>query len=111
MYVIVWRFRPRPGCEGDFERAYGPSGTWSTLFGRASGFKGTDLLRSTDGSGDYLTLDHWESKADHDAFLEQWACDYARLDRELEALTEAERPLGIFERTGDATARRTDEAE
>ena len=34
MYVIIWRFRPAVGREGEFERAYGPSGEWARLFGR-----------------------------------------------------------------------------
>lgn len=105
MYVIVWRFRPRAGREADFERAYGAGGAWADLFRRGAGFLGTELLRGTDGSRDYLTLDRWDSRAAHDAFAERWASEYAALDRDLEELTEVEVPIGSYEEPGPAGTR------
>lgn len=102
MHVIVWSLRPRASREAEFELAYGPGGPWAALFSRSPGFIGTELLRRVDGSGDYLTLDRWESRADREAFLERWASEYAALDRELEALTEVELPIGEFEVPGPA---------
>ena len=57
MYVILWRFRLRMGRESEFERAYGPSGEWALLFRRDDSYLGTELLRRSDDSREYLTLD------------------------------------------------------
>jgi heme-degrading monooxygenase HmoA len=97
MYVVLWRFRPLVGRESEFERAYGPSGPWTRLFRRSDGYLGTDLLRRSDGSGDYLTLDRWASRAAYEAFRARWSNEYGELDDQLEELTEDESPLGAFE--------------
>ena len=99
MYVIIWRFRPAVGREGEFERAYGPSGQWAWLFGRGHGYLGTELLlrRSEDGSREYLTLDRWVSRAAYETFRSRWGEEYRRLDHRLEELSEEETLLGAFE--------------
>ena len=99
MYIIIWRFRPAAGREGEFERAYGPSGEWARLFGREDGYLGTELLLqcSGDESREYLTLDRWTSRAAHEAFRARRIGEYGRLDRRLEGLTEEETLLGDFE--------------
>jgi heme-degrading monooxygenase HmoA len=99
MYVVLWRFRPVVGREGEFERAYGPSGEWARLFGRDDGYLGTELLlrRSEDGSREYLTLDRWVSRAAYEAFRARRSGEYRRLDSRLEGLTEEETLLGAFE--------------
>ena len=97
MYVVLWRFRPLAGWESEFERAYGPSGPWTRLFRRSDGYLGTDLLRRSDGSGEYLTLDRWASLAAYEAFRARWSNEYRELDDQLEELTEDETPLGAFE--------------
>ena len=28
MFVILWEFEVKPGCEQSFESAYGPGGPW-----------------------------------------------------------------------------------
>ena len=97
MYVILWRFRLRMGRESEFERAYGPSGEWALLFRRDDSYLGTELLRRSDDSREYLTLDRWASRAAYEAFRARWSSEYRRLDRRLEELTEDEAPLGAFE--------------
>ena len=99
MYVVLWRFRPAVGREGEFERAYGPSGEWARLFGREDGYLGTELLlrRSEDGSGEYLTMDRWASRGAYEAFRAHRSGEYRRLDRRLEGLSEEETLLGAFE--------------
>jgi heme-degrading monooxygenase HmoA len=97
VYLVVWRFRPKPGYESGFERAYGPAGEWARLFDRADGYLGTVLLRHADEPGEYLTLDRWASRAAHEEFRSRWGDEYGRLDRLLEGLTEEEAPLGAFE--------------
>jgi hypothetical protein len=32
MFLILWEFEVKPGCEQSFESAYGPDGTWMRLF-------------------------------------------------------------------------------
>ena len=97
MYVVLWRFRPLVGRESEFERAYGPSGEWANLFRLGAGYLGTELLRRSDDSGEYLTLDRWASRAAYEAFRARRGGEYRRLDRRLEELTEVESFQGAFE--------------
>ena len=97
MYVVLWRFRPRVGQESEFERAYGPSGEWAQLFRRGDGYLGTELLRRSDGSREYLAVDRWVSRAAYEAFRARRSNEYRRLDHRLEELTEEETPLGAFQ--------------
>jgi heme-degrading monooxygenase HmoA len=97
MYVILWRFRPLEGQESEFERAYGPSGEWALLFVREDGYLGTELLRRSEDSREYLTLDRWVSRAAFETFHSRFSSEYRRLDDRLEELTEVETPLGAFE--------------
>jgi heme-degrading monooxygenase HmoA len=97
MYLVLWRFRPVVGREDEFKLAYGPSGKWARLFRREQGYLGTELLRRSDDSGEYLTLDRWTSRATYEAFRARWSGEYRRLDRLLEELTEEETLLGAFE--------------
>ena len=94
LFVAVWRFRPRPGKERAFERTYGPDGTWSKLFRHDPDYVRTDLLRDGDG---YLTLDWWRSREAYDAFREEHAQEYARIDADAEELTSAEELVGGYE--------------
>ena len=93
-HVLVWEFRPAPGREADFERAYGPDGDWARLFRRDPAYLGTELLR---GAGRYLTLDRWSSRAAFEGFRVRLAAEYAALDREMEALTSHEASIGAFD--------------
>jgi heme-degrading monooxygenase HmoA len=76
MYVILWRFRPLEGQESEFERAYGPSGEWALLFGRDDGYLGTELLRRSEDSREYLTLDRWVSRAAYETFHSRFSSVY-----------------------------------
>lgn len=102
MYAIVWQFRPVSGREAEFERAYGPSGAWAQLFRRGEGYLGTALLRPADGPGGYLTVDRWASREAYEAFRARLAAEYAALDATMEALTESEALVGVFEPVGGA---------
>jgi heme-degrading monooxygenase HmoA len=97
MYLVLWRFRPVAGRESEFERAYGPSGEWARLFRCGDGYLGTELLRRSDDSMEYLTLDRWASRASYEAFRARQSSEYRRLDHRLEELTEEEILLGAFE--------------
>ncbi len=97
VYVVLWRFRPRVGQESEFERAYSSSGEWAQLFRRGDGYLGTELLRRSDDSREYLTIDRWASRAAYEAFRARWSSEYQQLDHRLEELTEEETLLGAFE--------------
>ena len=96
MYVVLWEFRVRPGAELSFERLYGPTGHWVTLFRTAPGYLGTELLRTHDGLARYVTVDRWSSAEAYAAFRHAASERYDALDRAGSLLTEAERCLGEF---------------
>ena len=95
-YVYIWEFHVLPGCEPEFERHYGPSGSWVRLFRTARGYLETVLLRDLTQPQRYLTIDRWESEAVYRAFRQASAADFAALDSLCEALTVSERELGQF---------------
>jgi heme-degrading monooxygenase HmoA len=92
--AILWTYKVRARARQAFERAYGPSGDWSQLFGRAEGYLGTELLRGSDDN--YLTIDRWRAEADFEAFLAGWGAEYAALDRRAGRWTIEERKLGMW---------------
>ena len=95
MIAIIWRFEVVEAHRAEFEAAYGPTGDWARLFARSGGFRGTELMRASDGS--YLTLDVWRAKADFDAFIAEHRADYLALDQSCGAWTRAEHRLGEYE--------------
>jgi heme-degrading monooxygenase HmoA len=97
MYVVIWQFRSLVGRQSEFERAYDPSGEWARLFRRGDGYLGTELLRRSDDSGEYLVLDRWASRGAYEAFRARWSSEYRRLDRRLGEITEEEALIGAFE--------------
>ena len=97
MFITIWRFRLLEGRESEFERAYGSTGEWALLFRRDDGYLGTELLRRSEDSTEYLTLDRWVSRTAYESFRSRFSSEYQRLDRLFEGLTEEETPLGAFE--------------
>ncbi|HVZ15625.1 MAG TPA: antibiotic biosynthesis monooxygenase, partial [Terriglobales bacterium] len=68
MIEIVWEFEVAPGCERDFEKHYGPEGTWVDLFRRDPAFQGTSLLRDRETLARYITIDRWNDRRSYEAF-------------------------------------------
>jgi heme-degrading monooxygenase HmoA len=97
MIEIAWEFSVRAGSEGEFDRHYGPDGTWVQLFRRGAGYHGTVLLRDRQTPGRYVTLDRWQDLASFERFRSQFAADYDRTDVAMEGLTESEVRLGVFD--------------
>lgn len=102
LFVQVWRYRVRPDSIERFIERYGPDGTWARLFGRASGYRGTLLLRDSSEDRVFLTVDSWESRTHLEAFLESFGRDYRLLDEECEELTESEEHIGSYDAAGTA---------
>lgn len=104
MYVAIWRYRIEEANRAPFEQAYGPGGDWAHLFGRQSGYLGTELLREEPeaerAAATYVTIDRWESESDWLGFIGRHEGDYRALDARFEALTEAEERIGTFAAAG-----------
>jgi heme-degrading monooxygenase HmoA len=96
-YAIVWEFVVPPSKIAAFEAAYGADGAWTRLFRRATGFVEVKLLRCTEQTGRYLTIDRWTSVTAFEDFKRLFAADYQALDVQLEGLASTEARLGAFE--------------
>ena len=93
-HAYVWEFVVPAEARERFERDYGPQGPWARLFRRAEGYIETILLRDRGTPGRYLTVDRWESRDAYRRFRERFTQEYDEIDRQCEALTERETPLG-----------------
>lgn len=96
-YVTVWEFRVRSERRPEFERLYGPQGSWVGLFRQAAGFVGTELLHDRSDPLRYLTIDRWTSPEAYRAFRDEFARPYAALDEACADLTTHETALGEYE--------------
>jgi quinol monooxygenase YgiN len=104
-YATLWEFQVRPGCEAQFERAYGPNGDWVTLFQSDENYVRTDLMRDDSNPFRYVTVDYWRSRAAYEAFRERHSQEYQRIDKGCEQMTDSETALGTFQRVaGKVTA-------
>ena len=100
MYIVVWRYLIRPGAGRDFERVYGPDGDWCRLFGEEGEYLGTELLRSIETPGEYMTIDRWDSESAYERFHARRRSEYAALDERCAGWTESETRLGAFDTAG-----------
>jgi hypothetical protein len=101
MFLVLWEFDVKPGCDERFESVYGPSGDWAQLFRRDSAYQRTLLLHDPFRECTYVTCDFWESKKAYEAFRQNNSERYLALDKRYEELTLAERKLGDFELLAD----------
>jgi hypothetical protein len=101
MFLVLWEFDVKPGCDERFESVYGPSGDWAQLFRRDSAYQRTLLVRDPFRDRTYATCDFWESKKAYEAFRQNNSEEYLALDKLCEGLTLAERKLGEFEQLAD----------
>jgi heme-degrading monooxygenase HmoA len=93
MFVRVWEYDVLPPHSDDFERAYRGDGAWAELFSRADGFVGTELFRSAETPGRYLTIDRFSSEGAWQEFRRDHAAEYRRLGEKFAGLTVAQREL------------------
>ena len=96
MFVILWEYEVKPGCEEVFEKMYGPKGDWARLFQADPHYRETRLLRDISRARCYFTLDYWDTEKDFMQFKAAHAAGYAKLDRATEGLTLSERRLATF---------------
>jgi heme-degrading monooxygenase HmoA len=96
MFVILWEYEVKPGCEERFESVYGPLGQWARLFQADPCFRETRLLRDVSRPRFYFTLDYWDSENDFLQFKAVQHTAYSALDHSTEGLTVTERRLCTF---------------
>jgi heme-degrading monooxygenase HmoA len=94
--LIVWQFRPAPGREAEFVRAYGTDGAWAALFRKGRGYRESVLAEDAAEPGRFLVLDSWDSEASFEAFKREHGREYSALDESCEALCAEELSLGRF---------------
>jgi heme-degrading monooxygenase HmoA len=95
-YAYIWEFRVLPDLQEEFEQHYGPDGSWARLFGCATGYLETLLLKDTSVAGRYVTVDRWRDEESFRAFRSTCARQYEELDSACERLTASEHLLGVF---------------
>ena len=97
MFLAVWEFEVKPGCEKRLLKVYGPKGDWAKLFRKDANYQDTQLLHNPEHPAIFLTLDFWASRRAYQAFMASHAAEYERLDRGGAELTQRERKIGWFE--------------
>ena len=96
MFVALWEYEVKPGCEESFQSAYGPQGDWVRLFQADPHFHETRLLQDLSRPRFYFTLDYWDSETSFEQFKSANHAAYAAIDRATEPLTLSERHLTSF---------------
>ncbi|MGA8617718.1 MAG: antibiotic biosynthesis monooxygenase family protein [Candidatus Sulfotelmatobacter sp.] len=96
MHVIIWQFTVREEHTQEFVSSYNSNGDWATLFRRAEGYLGTQLLRSSQEPNIFLTIDRWESVSCFEIFQERFGAEYKKLDAQFEGYTSSEKKMGVF---------------
>lgn len=105
MIEIIWEFVVKEEARGQFELTYGPGGAWSKLFTRSPGYRGTTLLRDTKNPRRFLTIDLWDTEAQHEQILAERAEEYSNLHANLGDLTESKTEVGVFRVLAEGTVR------
>ena len=96
MFVALWEYEVKSGCEESFQSAYGPHGDWARLFQRDPHFRETRLLKDLSCPRFYFTLDYWDSETSFEQFKSANHQAYAAIDSVTEHLTLSERRLATF---------------
>ncbi len=94
MFLALWEFEVKPGCEEKFEKVYGADGAWVKLFARDAAYRGTRLVKDVARERVYLTLDFWETREAYEKFKKENAAEYERIDKECEGMAEREQNVG-----------------
>jgi heme-degrading monooxygenase HmoA len=97
LFVALWEFEVKPGCEEMFEKVYGEDGAWGRLFARDAGYRGTRLVKDVGRDRVYLTLDFWETREAYEKFKKENAAEYERTDWECEGMAMREQRLGDYQ--------------
>jgi heme-degrading monooxygenase HmoA len=96
MFVALWEYEVKPGCEESFQSAYGPHGDWVRLFQSDPHYRETSLLKDLSRPRFYFTLDYWNSETSYEQFKSANQAAYSAIDRATEPLTLWERRICNF---------------
>jgi len=94
LFVALWEFEVKPGCEEKFVKVYGAEGAWAKLFAPDAAYRETRLVKDVGRERVYLTLDFWESREAYERFKKENAAEYEKIDRECEGMTVREVKIG-----------------
>jgi len=100
MFLALWEFEVKPGCEERFERVYGPAGDWARLFRSDSNYSETRLLHDPFRPAIYLTLDFWSTREAYENFQAERRAEYEAIDEASAGLMLSERRIGLYELVG-----------
>jgi len=103
-YTYLWEFIVKPEHVAEFQRHYGPDGSWVALFRQAPGYIGTLLLRDRTNPQRFITIDRWQSADAHNSFRSAFSREYAELDARCSHLTAQESALGVFDEALSSSA-------
>ncbi len=97
VHTCLWEFLVEPEHVDEFERHYGPQGSWVGLFRQAPGYIQTLLLRDLTDRRRFITVDRWENAEAYQTFRAVFSRQYADLDKRCENLATRETSLGSFD--------------
>jgi heme-degrading monooxygenase HmoA len=97
MFLALWEFEVKSGCEDRFQSVYGPGGDWVRLFRTDPQFLETRLLQDPSNPFKYVTLDFWQSRDAYESFKKRNGDAYSVIDNHSDELTVQERCIGDFE--------------
>ncbi len=97
MVYIIWEFEVKSSKASVFEEIYGHHGNWVAFFHQSKHYHGTTLLKDPVKPERYLTIDQWDDSVAFEVFKTQHREAYNQLDRQCEALTVAEKKIGVFD--------------
>lgn len=96
MFIVIWKYQVKAGCEEAFENMYGPQGDWVRLFQAHSGYSQTILLKESPEKPIYQTLDFWNSQEVYEEFYYDNEPEISRLDQNGDEFTLSEMLIGRF---------------
>ena len=93
MTVRVWRYDVPPDVREEFEREYGPDGSWARLFAASPGFVATSLYVDVGSPTSYLTVDRFANDEAWQQFRTEHDAAYREVGRRLQHLTTRQEDL------------------
>jgi hypothetical protein len=93
MTIRVWRYDVPTDVREEFEREYGPDGSWARLFAASPGFVATSLYVDVGSPTSYLTVDRFTDDEAWQRFRAGHDTAYQALGERLRYLTTAQEEL------------------
>jgi hypothetical protein len=93
MMVRVWRYDVPTDVREEFEREYGPDGSWARLFASSPGFVATSLYVEVGSPTSYLTVDRFADDEAWQQFRAEHDMAYREVGERLRHLTVGQEDL------------------